>query len=603
MAVFNRYTQAPVAYYNPMSFNELAFAPTFLRQRHDTAAQQLSDLETLSQQYDVLNQYQPVANQLTQPLQQGIESLANELATKGIAGSRAIPEAMKLKSQYSSLFSPTGGIGQLQSATKNYRDQVQEINKFFEKSPELARYITGQLAPGQASLQDGQLQVGQMNIPTYVQDIPESEILKDLNDAASKLKASDFGDLGITNVQGLGNGFDQVITLASQKGVTGQRAMNLITGMVGQDRWNSILQRGAMMGMTPEQTQQNFLNKLKNVASSNAYVDTNLSRMKVTDELSLARAKQQLENKPEATSWDYDPTTQEVSIGGFDDSYFNIPQREGVTTVDGEFISNATAARHGVGGTPVKKGEYKPFSPQQQLEAFEIISSITGTPVQNIPQDFINTKKGREILKKYFDENKGKVQVQPTIDNTNYLREYGGDPDKATKDLYANYPSRILFDVKEGKQLTPKEFEEHLEKGKLEIKGAYSSENPFGFIANNATPASMATPLAVNLKDDDGKIIKTFAISRSPQYQNTTAGFYDTQFNSIYNSSIRTPNINKSHIFTYVNESGNSLDVPIQVKYNPSNKQFSVSSSNNAFKSFNVSKVQDIADGIKENAN
>ena len=30
MAVFNRYTQAPVAQYNPMSFQELAFAPPFI---------------------------------------------------------------------------------------------------------------------------------------------------------------------------------------------------------------------------------------------------------------------------------------------------------------------------------------------------------------------------------------------------------------------------------------------------------------------------------------------------------------------------------------------------------------------------------------------
>jgi hypothetical protein len=291
MAVINRYSNQAVAAYNPMSMQELAFAPTFLRQRHDQAAEALSQLDVQSGQYDVLNQYQPIANQLVDPLQKEIQSLAEKLATEGINRSQAVPQAMKLKSQYSNMFGQAGGIGQLQNATKQYRTQAQQIQEFFKDAPELANYTLSRMTPGQAQLQDGKLTLGQMNNPNYVKDIPESEILKDLNTAASQLKDTDLGDYGLQGKVDVNN-FDSIVTLASGKGVSAQRAMDLIQNLVGQDQWNSLQQRGAMLGLTPEETRDTFLNKLKGVAQSNARLTIDRDRYKVTDELELESAKQ-----------------------------------------------------------------------------------------------------------------------------------------------------------------------------------------------------------------------------------------------------------------------------------------------------------------------
>jgi hypothetical protein len=293
MAVINRYVQPTQwAAYNPMSLNELAFAPTFLRQRHDQAAQALSDLGIQSSQYDVLDQYGAVANQLVTPLQEQISSLSENLAKQGIQRSNAIPQAMKLKSEYANMFGAQGGIGQLQNRTAQYRQQAQAIDTFFKDAPELAQYMKARLNPGEAVLQDGRLQLGQIGTPTYVKDIPESEILKTLNTAAAGLKESDLGDFGLQGVVGVGD-FDKIVTLASGKGVTAQRAMNLIQNLVGQDQWNSLYQRGSLMGLSPEQTQLQFLDKLKGIATSNATKNIDRDRIKITDEMALYRAKQE----------------------------------------------------------------------------------------------------------------------------------------------------------------------------------------------------------------------------------------------------------------------------------------------------------------------
>lgn len=598
MAV-NRYVQPQVAYFNPMSMDELAFAPSFLRQRHDQAAGQLGDLQSASGQYNVLDDYQNVAGQLVDPLQQGIDELANNLATQGVNRSNAVPEALKLKSQYSQLFSPSGGIGQLEAASNNYRAQAQQIQEFFKDSPDLAKYMTGQLRPGQASLNEGQVSLGQMSSPNYVKDIPESEILESLNKAAVGLKDSDLGDFGLQSIQGLNN-FDSIATLASGKGVTAQRAFDLITNLVGQDQMQSLYQRGAMQGLTPEQTQENFLNKMKSIATSNARNTVDRDRYKITDELSLDAAKKS-QKESSQSFWDYDPVTQELSPLGLDDSYFEIPTREGVNTSTG-FVSEGTAARHGTGGTPIVTGQYKPFSDEQKLEAFEVLSSLTGKPISEIPEDYLNSKAGRDKLKEYYTANKGKIQVQPTIDNTDYLKEYGNKPENATADVMNNYQSRPIFDVNKGTQLTPEEFEQYLDEGKISVIGAYSSENPFGFMSNNVRPEYMANPLAAVLKDDDGKIIKRFAIARDPSYANTQNGFEAIQYNSIFNSSVKTPNIDKLQSFTFVDADNQPIaQVPMKVKYNSNDKTFTVSSVDDSFKTFKTNKTTNIAEGIIKN--
>lgn len=286
----NRYTQGPVARYNPMSMNELAFAPSILRQRHDEAQESVGLLESEFGNYDVLDNYLGTAEELVNPLRQNAQQLAEDLATQGINRSQGTGRAMKLAAEYKNTFGPTGGIGQLQSATKSYRAQQQAINEFFKDSPELARYKSSQLRPGEASLVDGKLQIGESSTPNYVKDIPQAEILDRLDKAASSLKASDFGDYGIEGVKKL-NGFTDLITLASGEGVNAQRANDLMNSLLSTEERASLAQRGELYGLTPEESINQFKNQLVGVANSRAYEKVNRSRIQLKDDAGIANLK------------------------------------------------------------------------------------------------------------------------------------------------------------------------------------------------------------------------------------------------------------------------------------------------------------------------
>lgn len=199
--IVNRYTTGPVAQYNPLSMDELAFAPTFLRQRHDQAQAQMMELDQMSNQYDVLDQYGVAANQLVQPFQQDIQSLAEQLATQGVQQSQAIPQAMKLKSQYNQLFGQQGGIGQLQARTQQYREQVKQIQEQFKDNPELARGAINRLNAGEAIVgEDGRLQLGQMQTPNYVRHYDAKEVNDILSKQIGNIKDTLLKDFGFQKV-------------------------------------------------------------------------------------------------------------------------------------------------------------------------------------------------------------------------------------------------------------------------------------------------------------------------------------------------------------------------------------------------------------------
>lgn len=288
--IINRYVSPVDSVYNPMSMQELAFAPTFLRQRDDAVTQQLSDLQVLKSQYDTLDQYTPIAEQLLDPLTKGIENLSAQLATKGVVGSRAIPEAMKLKSQYSQLFSPTGGVGQLQAATKQYRTRAEELKKQYEDNPLLQQYALSQLRPGEAVLQDGRVQLGNMQDARMVRHIAEEDILDRLNKAASDLKPSDLGRSGIQYTGQLGS-FNDLYSIAQKQGVSFDRVDALVKSMLSGEEQLSLAQFARATGQDPEKALENFRNKMTGIAATNAISTTSFRDFNVEDKAAIAKMK------------------------------------------------------------------------------------------------------------------------------------------------------------------------------------------------------------------------------------------------------------------------------------------------------------------------
>jgi hypothetical protein len=270
-----------------MSMQELAFAPTFLRQRHDQAAQALSDLGIQSNQYDVLDQYGTVANQLVTPLQEQISSLSENLAKQGIQRSNAIPQAMKLKSEYANMFGAQGGIGQLQARTKQYRTRAEELKKQYEDNPLLQRYALSQLQPGEADLQEGRLQLGNFRDAQMVRNIAEEDILDRLNDAASKLKPSDISRTGIQFTGQLGS-FNDLYSIAQKQGVSAERVNNLVASLLSKEELLSIGQLARATGEDPETALKKFLDKAQGIASSNVTQTTSYRDFNIENEAGKA---------------------------------------------------------------------------------------------------------------------------------------------------------------------------------------------------------------------------------------------------------------------------------------------------------------------------
>jgi hypothetical protein len=214
--VVNRYTSSPVAMYNPLSMNELAFAPTFLRQRDDQVTQALSDLSVANTKGDVLDKYLPQYSELVDPIEQEINALAERLAKEGVNRSQAVPQAMKLKSKQASLFSPTGAVGQLESLKKQYQSVNEELGKRkdLEANPEVLNYARQQLQSSlpELSVKDGKLvgktAIGSPNI-SRIFDVKERQevfnnVIKNIqNDERFKgYSISSIGDINQLMTQG-----------------------------------------------------------------------------------------------------------------------------------------------------------------------------------------------------------------------------------------------------------------------------------------------------------------------------------------------------------------------------------------------------------------
>ena len=314
MAVINRYSNQAIAQYNPMSMNELSFAPSYLREKHDLTEAKLGELDEKSKLFgDILDQYGDPATQLAKPLQDDIVNLASSLSKQGVKRSNAIPEAMKLKSKYASLYGPQGDIGKLQSATAEYRNEVKKIQEQFKDSPELARGALARLNARQAQVNDGRLELGDMSSPQLYRHIKDEDIMKQLDSAANSLKPSDLAALKITSKANIGN-FTDLLTLTSQNGVTPDRLLRVMQSNISPEIRNSILQYAELVQNIPrnatidlptddkggtmkvEAGMVDFYDRMQRNAAAKAYTNTDYKTVTTKDDLGLERAKQKLGN-------------------------------------------------------------------------------------------------------------------------------------------------------------------------------------------------------------------------------------------------------------------------------------------------------------------
>ena len=117
----NRYDVASVAKFSPLSFNELAAAPTMMRQKHDAS---IAQAEAMRIQADPYIKHYNRALELKQQMDNEIAKNVDILNKEGY-NPTTFQNITKLNRQYQDMISPTGEIGQINNAKIVY-DKAKE---------------------------------------------------------------------------------------------------------------------------------------------------------------------------------------------------------------------------------------------------------------------------------------------------------------------------------------------------------------------------------------------------------------------------------------------------------------------------------------------
>ena len=121
----NRYDVASVAKFSPLSFNELAAAPTMMRQKHDAS---IAQAEAMRIKTDPYSKHYNRALELKQQMDNEIAKNVDILNKEGY-NPTTFQNITKLNRQYQDMISPTGEIGQINAENIN----IKKINEEYDK--------------------------------------------------------------------------------------------------------------------------------------------------------------------------------------------------------------------------------------------------------------------------------------------------------------------------------------------------------------------------------------------------------------------------------------------------------------------------------------
>lgn len=116
----NRFDKGSVSAYTPQSFQELSFTPMMKRAQHDEMSKNLAELDAIAT--DPLNEHRDEALRLKQEFEGKLGNMSGELASKGI-DNIGKENFYRLKKEHDDLIAPTGKIGQINFAKKDYNSQ------------------------------------------------------------------------------------------------------------------------------------------------------------------------------------------------------------------------------------------------------------------------------------------------------------------------------------------------------------------------------------------------------------------------------------------------------------------------------------------------
>lgn len=121
----NRYTELTPAAYNPMTMQEILYAPTLMRQKHNDLDQYLIDTENLIN-VDPLEVHSDEAVSLKNKYYNTISDQAEKLSKEGF-NSDVFNSIRKTNKEVRDLIAPTGRIGQINNAKKVYYENMKSF--------------------------------------------------------------------------------------------------------------------------------------------------------------------------------------------------------------------------------------------------------------------------------------------------------------------------------------------------------------------------------------------------------------------------------------------------------------------------------------------
>lgn len=568
----NRYSNGSVSKFNPMSFQEVMFAPSMMRQKHDGS---IAAAEAMRIKADPLKVHEIRALQLKQEMDSKISSEVDKINKEGF-NANTTQNITRLNREYQDLIAPTGEVGQINAAKQVYAANLKEYiddatkNKGWSREDALYNWQNKFANQYTGFGEDGKSieNIGQYGAPKKV------EIMEKLKDTKALL-----GEQVVNEIQASGYGFapgpDGSMIMIDRSGrriETSNKpnlahALNLLRQQFNEKEWSSSRE----FGRENEGSVMNQVVSGVNTMLKTGVVDNRGERAQ------YIAGKEGRENNNYPPTGIFDPDSQksmENKLEKLDISAIGKPVYTG--TVNPE-LGGQNPLDYSKNNT--KRNSYKnaldpslhvPFeSAGRELISKGVLPE--GTNLMNINQDQAkqiadhlksNYKKftvGNDIILPDRDSDKDMFMGQMAgTDNVSRNKNINADLDRGTRKLI-NPETGIPFTSKEWKSFKD-------DGGRAEYYGYDSPINMRGHNFENSNEQQVMAH-QVTLYNKNGQPIGNSAVQRTPQEMSTPEFRSSYNITHSYRNSLQNPG---KWMNVVDSKSGNGVNSikGIQVMYN-----------------------------------
>lgn len=278
-----RFYRQNIALYNPLSFEEMLFAPSMMRQKHDALDAALMDTQTSLGQFNALSQDRDFAQQAVDPVSQELNQMAEQLAKEGF-NNQSMSSFRKLKTQRDKLFSPTGEVGIAQSRLAAFQEKAKELKEQYKDDPKIADFWINQLAqsPGLQRDIDGNIINQGLNPINNVRHYDAKEINDILDSQIGNIKA-DLVDLGFSDIGDIGT-IQDIWVQGEKEQISKEKIANALFKQLSPEIIRSAQQAGLVHYGDPNKGLEQLEKQILGIAEGGAYSKTKKNYSIVTNE-------------------------------------------------------------------------------------------------------------------------------------------------------------------------------------------------------------------------------------------------------------------------------------------------------------------------------